>query len=398
MKSQGNTKVFKVIGACPVARNAGMLVVDMAANQLLSSLFPKAKIERLVVPLGPLPDYGNFGLGFEYADLNQHISDLHDCSAIIFWGDFLHARAYLHTELMPRGVDKEQAYRALFLTECDDSVLEKSILFGGSLITDNAYADLDSEYINAAQRLLSMSHHAYFRDVFSAMRAQNITEAYERDFLGIDGAMLFDYDLVPGESPIDSSDKNGQIGLFFSRTNLNLAHSFKFTLALGRADERAVEWLQWLPSDPNLLNAIQDQFPLIEMAPEPDLLDDIFEQIRSCAYIVTDTYHLSMVAWRLGVPAICIGVGAQTIQRTVHDKKKEVVYSMYGASPFYLFAELFADQNWQKQIVPQMINRVHDGELTHLIQEKMVKHAEGARLKFQSALADILNSKMGDAP
>lgn len=44
-------------------------------------------------------------------------------------------------------------------------------------------------------------------------------------------------------------------------------------------------------------------------------------------------------AWQLGIPAICIGEGSGKPQHSLSDKKKEVLYEMYGARQFYIFLE-----------------------------------------------------------
>ena len=57
--------------------------------------------------------------------------------------------------------------------------------------------------------------------------------------------------------------------------------------------------------------------------------------------IITDTYHVCVNAWRMGIPAICIGEGGGKVSTSINDKKKEILYDMYGARRFYLFLESF---------------------------------------------------------
>jgi hypothetical protein len=41
----------------------------------------------------------------------------------------------------------------------------------------------------------------------------------------------------------------------------------------------------------------------------------------------------------MGIPAICIGRGAEHSDSTISSKKKEIFYAMHGASDFYVFQE-----------------------------------------------------------
>ena len=65
----------------------------------------------------------------------------------------------------------------------------------------------------------------------------------------------------------------------------------------------------------------------------------ILSELSGYSLVVTDTYHLCVNAWRMGIPTVCIGSGTTHDTSTVGDKKKEVLYAMYGAQPFYVFKE-----------------------------------------------------------
>src|SRR5690606_36211726 len=68
-------------------------------------------------------------------------------------------------------------------------------------------------------------------------------------------------------------------------------------------------------------------------------LEAKLRQIRRCAFVITDTYHCAINAWREGVPAICIGYGTEEPKDPLSEKKKELLYSTFNARQFYVFAE-----------------------------------------------------------
>jgi hypothetical protein len=71
----------------------------------------------------------------------------------------------------------------------------------------------------------------------------------------------------------------------------------------------------------------------------PEDLDAALAALARFAFVLTDTYHLALVCWSLGVPAICIGAGAQRFTHSVHDKKKELFYLAQRIERFHVFAE-----------------------------------------------------------
>ena len=48
-------------------------------------------------------------------------------------------------------------------------------------------------------------------------------------------------------------------------------------------------------------------------APEPDVtFDKLLEIIADSRLVLTDTYHLAVLAWRLGTPAVCLTEAGET--------------------------------------------------------------------------------------
>jgi hypothetical protein len=63
------------------------------------------------------------------------------------------------------------------------------------------------------------------------------------------------------------------------------------------------------------------------------------DAIRGCKVVVTDTYHCAINSWREGVPAICIGMGAEHAILAIGDKKKELMYLSFNMADLYVFSE-----------------------------------------------------------
>ena len=374
-----------------------MLTVDLAFQECLASEYPDAEIRYYSIE-GRQPSIArDAGLSFDYESIIDNFDHVQDSSAIVFWGDFLHSRSYIENDLNERGIDAVSAYRYLFLNDCAPRIFEKVLVFGESLITEDAFSSTDKAYVEASHNFFSQVNHVYMRDVFSAMKVVTIKGKYDQNFLGADCAMLLDFNellecAAHDEEPEREMTKKS-VGVFYSRTLMNMEHFFQFANEAAEWSGRRIEWAEWFPILPTQPAAIKKKFPKIHFDGSPTTVFDVYRKIRSFEFVITDTYHLALTSWRLGVPAVCIGRGAKLSQTTIDDKKKETLFCMYNAEPFYLFAEYFADPEWRKMAGEHVNILMTTPALKDTIMGEMDAHAASARTRVRGALKNILDRK-----
>jgi hypothetical protein len=364
--------------------NPGMLAVDLAGHRFLHRHFPEAGVRHFV--LGGLPDLpgGDFGLPFRYEDYTSALADVMASDLILFWGDFTHAHTYHRVDLRRRGVPEALIRSHLFLEEGGDDVLRRTVVFGATLMSDLGIKP--EPYRVLAGRFFSGAAGVFMRDPVSDFKTRTLTGRFDITYQGVDCALLLDDDLL---ASLPAREEQGNIGIFFSRTQLNLAQFFAFANRLAALDHRKLLWLPWIPPTKIGEASLDRNHPRLRRAPSPATFSDALALVRACDYVITDTYHLALIAWRLGVPAICIGEGGRRRPTTLDDKKKEICYSLYGAENFYLFAERFADAEWRAGAVTRVRRLLRDGIATAAVRAAMLAHAAAAEKALCSCLACI---------
>jgi hypothetical protein len=112
--------------------------------------------------------------------------------------------------------------------------------------------------------------------------------------------------------------------------------------------------------------------------------------IRGAKFVITDTYHLAISALREGVPALCIGWGAQGIEGSLSDKKKEIFFQQSMLRPNYLFVEqvfeAMRSDTSTVNLARTALKAVSDGLALGLAFELLRKQAAQAAQRCRQAL------------
>lgn len=339
-------KTVNVLCAPPSGPNAGMTTVDLAFGSVANRMgIDRVQYWRLwdqsewIKPVGgshATPD-GSFvddSTQITYRNLRGRFDEFLDADAVVYWGDFMHMAFYLEanvdilTNRMGLIDDPatawDQVYRTLLLRGVDDEHLSRVISYGTTL-NFNTAADYADEYGRALESFLSRAHRVWFRDTYSSWVAQLARGSDERQTKGTDATFLWEPDAQPHPS--------GILGVFFGRSALPpepLAHLGR---ALTKQTDLRPAWLPWghepgfWPMDdrrrfraawPGLEH--EQRSPsltlrartVLEVAsgvrPSPTALPfpELINQLSRCDLVLTDTYHLAINAWRLGIPAVCV--------------------------------------------------------------------------------------------
>src|SRR5690606_22789645 len=220
-----------------------------------------------------------------------------------------------------------------------DLDLHKVIVFGQCIVVDGREIFAESTYIKLLKGLLNNAILFKVRDPLSVYRAKLISDA-SKDYLGVDSALL-NYTIDSKrineiKDKLDSQEnKNDTIGLFFGRSKkINLKKKILGYYLKYKLKEFNYKWIPWLENK-------QQSKKFFEFADVCTPISDIdyITEILKCQIIITDTYHLSLMAWSLGVPCICYGNGTEDFKLTIHDKKKEVFFTSNFIEDFYFYTE-----------------------------------------------------------
>ena len=122
----------------------------------------------------------------------------------------------------------------------------------------------------------------------------------------------------------------------------------------------------------------------------PRSVDTILSELSGYRYIITDTYHLAVNAWRMGIPAICIGMAVDTSQHSLSDKKKEILYEMIGARRFYTYSERLRIGGNGFACAKQAVAALRDESLIDEVIANIRAHQETSRERLGVALRNAI--------
>jgi len=124
-------------------------------------------------------------------------------------------------------------------------------------------------------------------------------------------------------------------------------------------------WIPW--GDGAAFDAMEARtrkgFRQLQKAPIPRtaLVGDLYRLLQSFSLIVSDTYHVCVNAWRMGVPAVCIAdIHPETAESVSSGHayawrdKRQCFYAMYDAMPYFTYFSELTDRKWRPRRVYQL--------------------------------------------
>lgn len=392
--------------------NAGMKTVDIAWDVFLRKNNLSIPYKRFSIKAKEQTVHVTDKMVLNYnGSLNFGLSMLGEKDILVFWGDFLHTHHYLKNDLLriarkrklkhyffdlfknpklQRFNDNNYlnwAYEFYLLQGSEQKHWKGSISFGTTLIGDHDFEIMEQEnYINSFTKFIQNLDRIWTRDVHSALQAAHIRQDYSKSYLGVDAALLIgpeDYDAML-DAPSLILPKEQYILTHFARTKAPLDQLLALAQRISLELEMPLFWLPWLT---HLDENFKDSFDEIDATNYSDLI----HTLRNASLVVTDTYHLALIGWRLGIPVLCIGSGLQHPSSTINDKKKEVFYMMHNMLPFYFYSELLNDEKSIAEYVSLVKSEFTKKSTIKRIINKIKVHCESIEKDLATYFQDITN-------
>ena len=427
-------KIAIISASGPDNQNTGMLSVDFAAYAMLREI-PNVELTWFTFPRFQQQGTNDFYTAVKefvnFKELPRAIDEVYSHDLILFWGDFLNSSSFLNRsgpiQLRTLGLTESEVrnelLRCLLLRDAPDSVLRKTILFGGSLLSDDQ-ADMDDiQYKKSFERLVRCSRNVFMRDPISAARCTLIRGKHEQDCMGVDAALLLPKELELPTTAWSDRPNNKTIGLFVgSRSTLD-ASFFNLITQLQKSFAARVDWLPWLPQTgaPRRTKASRIKGLAKRLAPSRGVrlkerdwtlaqssrevvtklkrrflrkgtcgTGDLLRQLSHYEFVVTDTYHVCVNAWRLGVPAFCFYDSSSKPYEdrgTIGEMKKIVLYSQYMANGF-----IFSTGQSQYPQLPSKILNTFDSSQAKNIAIRIENHTAQVKVKLLQSINSHLES------
>ena len=393
-------KQIAVFCALPPERNTGMATVDLAAFTRIRALAPEAEVTLYAYGKANEWTYQKGELPFEHVDVTEHQEKFLASDAFVYWGDFVHTRAYwaqdrggwdektasmTPQQLAAWQAEQFDAYsRIIFLSGLPAERVKRAIVFGSTLITNKAEDALDAGYWSHFTSFFAGAGRVLLRDALSAakvspLRGSEATLACDCAFL----LKMEDVALLKGFAP--ATERKG-VGVFFGRSPQR-GRMMQFARALSEEMGEECRWLRWFGTRRRHRLAAKIHrmdIPAGEVSP-----GELLAALTGCRFVITDTYHMCVNAWRMGIPAVCIGQGGGATASSLSDKKKEVLYEMYGARSFYVFVENLAGAGLRGEAKRVAAALKQEG-LSAQVAATIGQHRETAERRLAEALREAL--------
>ena len=340
-------------------------------------------------------------VGLRCGSVIQAYDRVLDSGAILYWADFLHAANYLaEIKVILAGlrvpVLAREADRALLLSDAPDEVLARTVSFGTSLLFNTAQDEAQGGYRPLMLRFARGVDRMWMRDAFSAARVAHLRQDYASGYFGVDAALLLNRsdiglpEAVPGPS-------EGPVLTFMGRDASMYQPMTGVAAALGETLARPVHWLPWGDrlAFPELPAA---GVPLA--ASESTAVAEMLVMVATASLVVTDTYHLAALAWRLGTPAVTAFYGHKPGFCDVSGgrefswrDKREVLFSQYDALDFLVRPEELRDETLLARRIEHIRTVLCDQPLREAITGGMANHAHAMETDLAVRLKALLTSR-----
>lgn len=400
MSSSASSRRIAVITAPNLGyANAGMLTVDLAFESIRKQLGPNVDVQWLTLHDPSVLRIRAFvtpeHLPFRLQQLDD-LSTVRDSDLVVFWGDFLHTRHYIEQDAtinlleyeqgMDRAAARDRLHRLLLLRDEPDSLLRRTVLYGGTILHNRQSDYLDADYGRAFSRLVAGCHSAWLRDPISVAKAGHFRDLDHQPQFGADAALLLDADDTTGlerNGWADEIEPGMAAGVFIAgRTDIPRWLP-GFCKELAARLEVELEWLPWSDVHPAFEARFGNRWGQA-------MIGDLLAALPRYRFVITDTYHLCVNAWRVGTPAVCIGSPqpgpSQGGILTLNDWKKHLFYSAYEATDLYLSTSVDADELRRDQL--DGITRLIAGDGLKPVAARIHQHAQ----QSEEALVRTLNN------
>ncbi|MGW2629139.1 hypothetical protein ACWC2K_07415 [Streptomyces chattanoogensis] len=390
-------------------RNTGMVTVDLALESLRQRAAAASgeDIDATWYTLHPpesaplRDDIRGAGFPLRFRSLDEHRDELRDHDAVVFWGDFLHARHYLvqdatnrlmdHGMAADRAAARELLHRNLLLADEPDDVLARTLVYGGTILHNTQSDYDDKEYGSAFARLMKRSHRVWMRDPLSAVKVAQLRGDRTAESFGSDAALLsrpVELGLLPVTPWSQGLPEGEAIGVFLgSRTEIpEWLPGFCHEVA-DRFGAR-LEWLPWFG------RRIPAPVEHLTVRPGERTLGDLVGVLPRYRLVITDTYHLAVNSWGAGTPVMCVGAPQPTVPGdddylSLSDLKKHVFHLAYDAADFYLTTAPHTPGRLTRRI--DRLVRLVEGGGAAAVAGRIHEHAERSAADVVGALASVVS-------
>jgi hypothetical protein len=389
---------ISVVTATPPGFNPGMLACQLVARWFLSrhhlgagtTFFRLLSMTDRLAHLAPTDRAAKLEQlndGIDYAFLND--ADQLSGTTPLFWGDLLHMRQYLNSIRRRMRPSQSTPEELLLLRSSREDVVRRAVSFGSTFLYHTA-SDLTAEdYGPCFSRFVGQARLIMPRDMVSLSQLAAVTPR-RSPVLGLDVTQLLcgasDWRDIFPEGPTAFRAEPDTLLCHFARGQHDIADLRYAVKRFSAEFGKPVSWLPWGDdlSFPHL-KRYEGQLGIPTVAiGDPPKLSAILETLAAAKCVLTDTYHVAVLAWSLGTPALLVRGDYWPGDFNKHVDKRYVFYAQHGIHECFLPTS--RDREAVSAFLHKSVALISDGRVLDWHTSSVRQRAEECELQLVSAL------------
>jgi hypothetical protein len=310
--------------------------------------------------------------------------------SLLYWGDFHHMKQYIGTVAAIDGGELARTLELQLAAGSDPAVMRSVRSFGTTVIFNSARDMAASSYRTALERFVDGCAGLWLRDPISMTMLARLSDR-GHVHLGVDPALL--------AARPDRGGDTDFVAVFLGRTSAAHPALLEVAERVRRHLGSSLKWLDWgcPQAFPHLASpAVRDA--LGASLPPGATAAEVLAELSGARAVVTDSYHLALIAWSWGIPAITISTTEQLDAPPSVDggrpaswrDKRELVASQYGALEFLLRRDQWSTPQTLVRAIGGVLE-VLDSGLIEDVRQAIASDARRARGQLLESLAGQVN-------
>jgi Polysaccharide pyruvyl transferase len=330
--------------------------------------------------------------GIDYQVLG-HASQLDDTTPL-YWGDLLHMRHYLESI---RGLLRRTSSTPedlLLLASSPLALVARTVSFGTTLLYHSASDLTDATYGPLLSRFLTNARLVMPRDMVSLAHLAAVVP-HGPVIPGLDATQLFcgglDWRAAFPEGTDRSLANPGGLLCYFARGKHDLADLRHAIGLFSKGFGKPVCWLPWGDSlsFPHV-GEYEGRLELEDLAAgRQPRLSALLEALSAATCVLTDTYHVAVIAWSLGTPAMIVCGDHWPHDYNAVVDKRYVFCLQHGLQEFFI--NNARDHGRLAAFVRRAVDLVAEGKVLEWYRLSVSQRAEVCEKRLVEAIGEGLD-------
>ena len=328
--------------------------------------------------------------GIEYHDL-RHADQLTD-TAPLYWGDLLHMRQYLDSIRGLVSSSNSTPEELLLLKNSPLDLVRRAVSFGTTFLYHSASDLTADEYAPWFRRFVENARCVMPRDIVSLGQLAAILPR-AAGFPGMDVTQLFcgeaDWRTAFPEGTDRSLANPDGLLCFFARGKHDIADLRQAIRLFSEGFGAPARWLPWGDS---LSFPHVDRYArtlgINDLAPEEQpRLSALLEAVAAARCVLTDTYHVAVISWSLGTPALIIRGDHWPHDYNAVVDKRSVFCLQHGLQDFFLCDA--QDHGQLESFIQRGVGLVAEGKVLDLYRLTVGQRVAACEKQLVAALVEV---------